>query len=436
MFIQLSRDGLYWNVNSVGIFKKKYSRNKRKVHSVPAVGGGKGTDTIEVISGQTKGATAPAGDSSKTSADKSSKKPTDTQPKEPTERAKLPEGQMDMFAGMPETKEEILTRVNEKYKNADIKEQIKLTREAIESRKKRAVKDSGGGDSDGETKDAVKRDGEPQKVERYDRQGNPIDEKGELIIEEISSVDDITDNDFIKPTRSIALPTLPEEVQRVLSTEGKRVIIKKNILGRNAIRHDELTPEMSRAILKEALYNPTLYGQNKPLSRPNNWIVINVPDGKGNNKLVVLEVNDNKDNIEIVHWYEVDQRGLEKIKRQAEREDGQLLILPSESSEEAGALSGPTSDMPSADKGSKNLTDTQPKEPTDGPKLPEGQMDMFAGRLETALIGTLIPQESLRHPKVEKGRKCITAILRKNSLPRLLKHRRTYNKAAQMRPPA
>ncbi len=181
---------------------------------------------------------------------------------------------------------------------------------------------------------------------RYDSQGNPIDENGNLIIEDVKSVADITDADFTEPTRTVGLPTLPEIVQRVLSTNGKKVIIKKNIFERNALRHDELTPEVSRAILNEALYNPTLYGKNKPLSRPNNWIVINVPDGKGNNKLVVLEVNENKDNVEIVHWHEVDNRGLEKIKRQAEREDGQLLILPSESSEEAGALSGPTLDSP------------------------------------------------------------------------------------------
>jgi len=181
---------------------------------------------------------------------------------------------------------------------------------------------------------------------RYDSQGNPIDENGNLIIEDVKSVADITDADFTEPTRTVGLPTLPEIVQRVLSTNGKKVIIKKNIFERNALRHDELTPGVSRAILNEALYNPTLYGKNKPLSRPNNWIVINVPDGKGNNKLVVLEVNENKDNVEIVHWHEVDNRGLEKIKKQAEREDGQLLILPSESSEEAGALSGPTLDSP------------------------------------------------------------------------------------------
>lgn len=66
LFIQLSKDGKYWNVNSAGIFKEKYSRRKPKVYDVPALGGGKGTDTTGVDSGHDEGATAPAGDSPET----------------------------------------------------------------------------------------------------------------------------------------------------------------------------------------------------------------------------------------------------------------------------------------------------------------------------------------------------------------------------------
>lgn len=43
------------------------SEGDTEVYSIPAVGSGKGTDTTEVISGQSKGATAPAGNSSETS---------------------------------------------------------------------------------------------------------------------------------------------------------------------------------------------------------------------------------------------------------------------------------------------------------------------------------------------------------------------------------
>lgn len=61
-----------------------------------------------------------------------------------------------------------------------------------------------------------------------------------------------------------------------------------------------------------------------------------------------------------MHWYEADKRELEK-KREAKREDGQLLILPSETLEEAGALSGPTFGSPSEGKDNSLLSDKQEK---------------------------------------------------------------------------
>ncbi len=87
LFVQLSKDGTYWNVNSAGIFKKKYSRRKPKVYSVPAVGESTATGTSEVNSGRSEGATAPAGNSSQTSADKGS----ETAPAAQTEREKSSE---------------------------------------------------------------------------------------------------------------------------------------------------------------------------------------------------------------------------------------------------------------------------------------------------------------------------------------------------------
>jgi hypothetical protein len=51
LFIQLSRDGKYWNVNSAGIFKKKYSRRKQEVYTRPALEPGTNTDSRGVNSG-------------------------------------------------------------------------------------------------------------------------------------------------------------------------------------------------------------------------------------------------------------------------------------------------------------------------------------------------------------------------------------------------
>lgn len=66
LFIELSRDESYWNVNSAGIFREKYSRNKKKVASIPEVGESASAGASEVDNGLIKGETAPTGNSSVT----------------------------------------------------------------------------------------------------------------------------------------------------------------------------------------------------------------------------------------------------------------------------------------------------------------------------------------------------------------------------------
>ena len=180
-----------------------------------------------------------------------------------------------------------------------------------------------------------------------DNQGNPLNQDGTLKLDKIKSVDELTDEDFLHPTRNVELPSLPKKIADAIGTEGKPVVIKKNIFERNYMRHKDVTPELSKVIFKSALYDPDLYGQNQKKTRPYNWVLINTKDEKGNNRTVLLEVNPNKDNVEIVHWHFIDERGLKKIKKQADREDGQLLILPS-NKEEVGALSDPTVNLSAA----------------------------------------------------------------------------------------
>ena len=195
---------------------------------------------------------------------------------------------------------------------------------------------------------------------KIDKQGNPIDAEGRLITEKVEDISDLSDDDFNNPKRSVELPKIPKNIDNALGANGKPVIIKKNIFERNKNAHSDLTAEQSREIFKTALYSADLYAKNQKTKRPFNWVIIKTKGHDGKNKLVLLEVNDNKDNVEIVHWHYLDDRGLEKIKKQAEREGGQLLILPSEK-EEAGALSSRTSDLP-ADKGSKKTEKKQKKQ--------------------------------------------------------------------------
>lgn len=216
-----------------------------------------------------------------------------------------------------------------------------------EIEQKHAGIDGGVDLTDGVTQESASRE--------VDRQGNPIDSEGNLIIEDVNSVSDITDEDFTSPYRTIGLPSVPKNVSDAIGADGKRVIIKKNIFEKNSKAH-AFTPQSSRDILERALYNPDIVGQSQPNTKKNHWVVIKLDD---KSPIVVLEVNNNKDNVEIVGWYTLDNRNLDRIRRQAKREGGELLILTSK--EAAASLSALPSDLSSTDKDSESASNSKEK---------------------------------------------------------------------------
>ena len=115
-------------------------------------------------------------------------------------------------------------------------------------------------------------------------------------------------------------------MDEAIGANGKPVIIKKNIFEKNKSSHKDLTTDDSRKILSHVLYNPNLYGQNQKTTRPYNWILVHLAN---KNKAVVVEVNDNKDNIEIVNWHYLTDKTLEQKKRQAVKEGSLILTLES-----------------------------------------------------------------------------------------------------------
>ncbi len=161
---------------------------------------------------------------------------------------------------------------------------------------------------------------------RADAQGNPVGTDGKLILESVSSVDELTDDDFTHPTRSVVLPTLPENVSSAVGIT-KPLIIKKNVFEKNRDSHKDLTASDSRKILREVLYSPDLYGQNQKITRPYNWILIHLAD---KNEAVIIEVNDSKDNTEIVNWHYLRGNSLEQKKKQAINEGGLILTFSKE----------------------------------------------------------------------------------------------------------
>ena len=186
-----------------------------------------------------------------------------------------------------------------------------------------------------------------------DNQGNPVNEDGTLKVEEVKSVDELTDEDFSAPTRNVQLPALPQNVDAAIGANGKPIIIKKNIFEKNW-NANRFPFEESRAILNAALYNTDLVGQTQPNNKPLHWVAIKIDD---KSPIVVLEVNENKDNIEIVGWYTLDERNLNRIKRQAEKNGGELVMLSPKDKVES--LSTPQTDLSSESKGTEQSSSVQ-----------------------------------------------------------------------------
>ena len=239
------------------------------------------------------------------------------------ERAGLPKEQIDAWKAHIEA--------------ADKKKSFDDFKKAVENAKKEGVRPT---EAD---KQESKAEAEKQKV---DKQGNPIDAEGRLITEKVEDISDLSDDDFNNPTRSVELPKIPKNVDDALGANGRPVIIKKNIFEKNGKSHG-FTPKQSRKILGDALYNPDIVGQSQPSTKKTHWVAIKVDE---KSPITILEVNDGKDSVEVVGWYTLDARNLERIKRQAEREGGELLVLSPKDKVES--LPTPTSGLP-ADKGSE-----------------------------------------------------------------------------------
>ena len=156
-----------------------------------------------------------------------------------------------------------------------------------------------------------------------DNQGNPLNQDGTLKLDKIKSVDELMDEDFTSAFRNVELPAIPKNVDAAIGANGKPVIIKKNIFEKNWNAH-KFTPAESKKVLNDALYNTDLVGHTQPTKKPNHWVAIKLDE---KSPITVLEVNDNKDNVEVVGWYTLDERNLGRIKRQAERNGGELIML-------------------------------------------------------------------------------------------------------------
>ena len=131
----------------------------------------------------------------------------------------------------------------------------------------------------------------------------------------IENVTEITDDDFRLFGRSLLLQAPAKSLCDAIGIVEKRILLKRGVLAKNAIRHPDLSPDDSRQILNNALYSPNKYGKNRPVTKPTYWVAIK---SSSISSLVVIEVSETKEFIEIVGWRYANEKNLAQLERQAQ----------------------------------------------------------------------------------------------------------------------
>ena len=113
---------------------------------------------------------------------------------------------------------------------------------------------------------------------------------------------------------------------KAMGKEAKPVLLKQNILEKNRNHHPELSEKDSRTILQKALYESDTFICDKPSTKPNYWVLVEV---NGKNSLLTIEISETKTHHEIVGWRFASEKSVNQIKNRAEREGGQVLVTES-----------------------------------------------------------------------------------------------------------
>ena len=115
-----------------------------------------------------------------------------------------------------------------------------------------------------------------------------------------------------------------------------------------------------------------MYGQNQKTTRPYNWILIHNAEKHSS---VIVEVNQNKDNVEIVNWHYLDDATLKQKERQAVKEGGLILTLESAAGNTLDRLSSEGKDTETSGKTSdsegksESASEVQQEKQQDKPKF-------------------------------------------------------------------
>lgn len=132
----------------------------------------------------------------------------------------------------------------------------------------------------------------------------PAYERAKAIQEKIDSI-------RIDPDRDNILPNLNPETLEEIGKTDKPVLLKKNIIDRNELKHSDISLEEAQSLIGEALYKPLKVLKGNAEKDYMNFIGLD----KDKHCVVLLDVTENLDNFEIVHWHRINLYGLNKLGR-------------------------------------------------------------------------------------------------------------------------
>ena len=163
----------------------------------------------------------------------------------------------------------------------------------------------------------------------WDESKHNRDEMGRFAEKEREETKSLSMNVKMTPEEKIAsihidfskdniLPELNEsELEKVGAKTNKSILLKKSVIDRNRAEHSDITDNDFEQIVAKALYAPSeVFPANKDKPYYHFAKVVEVNSkGKPEIGLALLDVDDTKDNFEVVHAHFVGTKAFEREKK-------------------------------------------------------------------------------------------------------------------------
>ncbi|TKZ24197.1 hypothetical protein EZH24_12770 [Brachyspira catarrhinii] len=155
--------------------------------------------------------------------------------------------------------------------------------------------------------------GENDKQEDKEETNNEDSSEEDKQKEEKEIQDKIKQLEKIDWNKDNTLPNFSKSLLKEYGFKDKPILLKKNIIDRNKQQHPDITEEQAIRILGNSLYKTeaVLKGKSK---RPDYYNLITRIDDK-HNDLVTVELSNEKDNYEIVHFFVIRNTTRKKYER-------------------------------------------------------------------------------------------------------------------------